>query len=326
MSNIHMLAIRLNLFEGGAAAGGDGAGAGTATGTTGDIKAGSGPTRRGKSGEYSNVVFGKQPAAQPAAQDTSTPAAGEKKSEVQTTSNTLDEKRKAYRAMVEGEFKDQYTEDTQRIVNRRFREAKQTEEALQKQQPLIDMLMQRYGIADGDVSKLQTAVENDNAYWQQAAEDAGMSVEAYKEFARTKRENEAFKKAQEESQNRENAERKLQGWIAEGEEVKAVYPDFDLNTEAANPRFVAMLQAGVPVMHAYKVMHMDEIMTDAMQTTAKRTEQAVVQNIRARGSRPAENGLSSQSAFTVKDDVSKLSKKDRAEIARRAARGEHITF
>lgn len=326
MSNIHMLGIRLNLFEGGAAAGGDGAGAGTASGTMGDIKASAGSTRRGKSGEYSNVVFGKQQAAQPAAQDTNTPVAGEKKAEVQTTSNTLDEKRKAYRAMVEGEFKDQYTEDTQRIVNRRFREAKQTEETLQKQQPLIDMLMQRYGIADGDVAKLQTAVENDNAYWQQAAEDAGMSVEAYMEFAKTKRENEAFKKAQAESQNRENAERRLQAWIAEGEEVKAVYPDFDLNAEAANPRFVAMLQAGVPVMHAYKVMHMDEIMTDAMQTTAKRTEQAVVQNIRARGSRPAENGLSSQSAFTVKDDVSKLSKKDRAEIARRAARGEHITF
>ena len=326
MNDFKLLNIRLDLFDGGAAAaaaGGDGAGASA----TGDAQASSGSTRRGKkSGEYSNVVFGKQDAQPAAADHDGAPAAGEKKAEVQTTSNTLEERRKQYRAMVEGEFKDLYTEDTQRIINRRFKEGKVAEDALQKQQPVIDMLMQRYKIADGDMAKLLTAVENDDAYWSEAADEAGMTVEAYKEFYRQKRELEAIRKQQTQSQQREAAEKQLQQWYAEGEEVKAAYPGFDLNTEAQNPRFMAMLKSGVPVMHAYKVMHMDEIMTDAMQTAAKRSEQAVVNNIRARGSRPAENGLSSQSAFTVKDDVSKLSKKDRAEIARRAARGEVIKF
>lgn len=324
MNELKMLNIRLDLFEGGAAAAaGDGAGASA----TGDTKASSGSTRRGnRTGEYSNVVFGKQDAQPAAAEPESAPAAGEKKAEVQTTSNTLEERRKQYRAMVEGEFKDLYTEDTQRIINRRFKDSKVTEDALQKQQPVIDMLMQRYKIADGDMAKLLSAVENDDAYWSEAAEEAGMTVEAYKQFTKQQRELEAIRKQQTQNQQREAAEKQLQQWYTEGEEVKAAYPGFDLNTEAQNPRFMAMLKSGVPVMQAYKVMHMDEIMTDALQTTAKRTEQAVVNNIRARGSRPAENGLSSQSAFTVKDDVSKLSKKDRAEIARRAASGEKITF
>ena len=325
MNDIVLLNIRLDLFDGGAAAaaGGDGAGASA----TGEAQASSGSTRRGKkSGEYSNVVFGKQDAQPAAADHASAPAAEEKKTEVQTTSNTLEERRKQYRSMIEGEFKDLYTEDTQRIINRRFKEGKVAEDALQKQQPVIDMLMQRYKIADGDMAKLLTAVENDDAYWSEAADEAGMTVEAYKEFSRQKRELDAIRKQQTQNQQREAAEKQLQQWYTEGEEVKAAYPDFDLNTEAQNPRFMAMLKSGVPVMHAYKVMHMDEIMTDAMQTAAKRSEQAVVNNIKARGSRPAENGLSSQSAFTVKDDVSKLSKRDRAEIARRAARGEKITF
>ena len=328
MNELKLLEIRLDLFEGGAAAaaaGGNGAASGASA--TGDTQASSGSTRRGnKSGEYSNVVFGKQDAQPAGADHTGAPAAGEKKAEAQTSSNTLDERRKAYRAMIEGEYKDLYTEDTQRIINRRFGEAKKTEATLQKQQPLIDTLMQRYKITDGDMDKLLSAVDNDTAYWSEAAEEAGMTVEAYKEFTKTKRENEAFRKVQEQSQQREAAERQMQQWFSEGDELKAVYPDFDLNAEAQNPRFVNMLKAGVPVKHAYGVMHMDELMTNAMQTAAKRSEQAVVNNIKARGSRPAENGLSSQSAFTVKDDVSKLSKKDRAEIARRAARGEKITF
>ena len=85
-----------------------------------------------------------------------------------------------------------------------------------------------------------------------------------------------------------------------------------------------MLKAGVPVKLAYEVRHMDEIKAGVAQNTAKQTEKQVVESIRAKGSRPSENGTSSQSGFTVKDDVSKWSKKDRAEIAKRVARGETI--
>ena len=58
----------------------------------------------------------------------------------------------------------------------------------------------------------------------------------------------------------------------------------------------------------------------------KSAAQQVTDNVRARGARPAENGVSSGSGFLVKSDVSKLTKKDRAEIARRAAHGEKIVF
>lgn len=87
-----------------------------------------------------------------------------------------------------------------------------------------------------------------------------------------------------------------------------------------------MLKSGVPMEHAYKTLHFNELMHDAMATAASNTEKSVVSNIRAKGSRPIENGTAAQSAFTIKDDVSKLSKKDRADIARRAARGEKIVF
>ena len=204
-----ILHVNLCLFDGGAAgAAAAGAGEGAGSGTQGDSQqTAPGATRRGNqttaaqrrgSGEYSNVKFGKQD--QPAAaggQQAAPPAAGEetKKQGVETTSDTLEDKRRAYRAMVDGEYKDQYTEDTQRIIDRRFRETKNLEAQLSQQKPILDMLMQRYKIGDGDLSKLSAAIENDDAYWSEAAEEAGMSVEQYKQFQKLQRENLALRQA-----------------------------------------------------------------------------------------------------------------------------------
>lgn len=324
-----ILHVNLCLFDGGAAgAAAAGAGEGTGSGTQGETQQTSpAATRRGSSGEYSNVKFGKQD--QPAAaggQQANPPDAGEesKKQGVETTSDTLEDKRKAFRALVDGEYKDQYTEDTQRIIDRRFRETKNLETQLSQQKPILDMLMQRYKIADGDLGKLTQAIENDNAYWSQAAEEAGMSVEQYKQFQKLQRENAQLLQAQRRSQNQQAAEKQLQKWYQEAEAMKADYPDFDLGRESQDPQFLSMLRSGVPVKLAYEVMHMDEIKSTVAQTTAQQTEKQVVEGIRAKGARPAENGTSSQSGFVVKDDPAKWTKKDRAEIVRRVQRGEQI--
>lgn len=333
----HLLDISLSLFDGGAA-GGDGAGAAAPasdSGAKGGSQALPGPTRRGKSsGDSQTVIYGKQETSAPAAAGDGGPAAGDqaqpsvagkgKEGDVTVTSDTLEDKRKAFQALVSGEYKDIYTEETQRIINRRFREVQNLEQQVSQHQPVIEMLMQRYNIGDGDISKLTAAIENDDAYWSEAAEDAGMSVEQYKQFQKLQRENATLLQAQRQQQSQQAAQRQLQKWYGEAEQVQSVYPDFDLNAEVKNPQFLSMLKAGVPVRHAYEVVHMEDIKAGVAQQTAHHTEKRVVDGIRAKGARPAENGTSSQSAFTVKDDPSKWSKRDREEVARRVARGETI--
>ena len=335
MNKYFLLGIRLNLFDGGAAAGGAGAGAaasgeGEGSGAQGEVKASPVSTRRGKSGEYRNVLFGKQGTAQAGAQaegqNEQSSDAGRKEGDVITTSDTREAKRKAYRELMNGEYKDIYTEDTQRIIDRRFHEVKGLEEQVGKYQPVIDLLMQRYQIGDGDMAKLSQAIENDDVYWSEAAEEAGMSVEQFKQFQKLQRENEALLRQQRQQENSQRAQQQLQQWYGEAEQLKGLYPSFDLNAEVKNPQFLSMLRAGVPVQHAYEVIHMEQIKAGVAAMQAKATEKQVVDGIRAKGARPQENGTTAQSAFTVKDDVSKLSRKDRAEIARRAARGEHIEF
>ena len=333
-----MLTINLSMFDGGAADAGSVGGAGATAAGDGSAKGDTkgtvpGSTRRGKSGEYSNVLFGRQDDGAAAsgtvvtnAQEPSHAAGGDNNQGVQSTSDTLEDRRKAFREMVNGEFKDVFTEETQRIINRRFSENRTLEAQVQAQQPVIDLLMQRYKIGDGDPKKLMDALENDSAYWSEAADEAGMTVEQYKLFQKLQRENDAFQRAQQSQRAREQQNQQAQQWFLEAQQVKEKFPNFDLKTELQDPHFVAMLKSGTPVEHAYKVLHFDELVNDAVQVTATPTEKRVTGNVRARGSRPAENGTTAQSAFTIKDDVSKLSKKDRAEVAKQAMRGVTIKF
>jgi len=73
-------------------------------------------------------------------------------------------------------------------------------------------------------------------------------------------------------------------------------------------------------------MHMDEIKETAARAAAQTAGEQMKANIQRRAARPPENGTSSQSAVIVKNDVHSLSREDRAEIARRAQRGEKIRF
>lgn len=308
------LPVSLHLFEG------EGGGEG---GTQGDAVAQTVPgnTRRGKSsGEYDNVLFGKQPE-----QVDGTPVAGEKQeAEVQTTSNTLEERRQSFKDLIKGEYKDLYDEEVQTILKRRLKDEKGLKEQVSQMQPIIDLLNQKYQVQGGDMAKLMEAIEGDDVYWADAAEEAGMTVEQYKKFQKLQRDNEQLIREQQMRQGQENANRQVQAWYQQAEALKGTYPSFDLAAESQNPQFLSMLKSGVPVQHAYEVIHMEEIKAAERQLAAKAAEKQVTANVRARGSRPAENGTNSQGAFTIKNDPSKWSKKDRAEVVRRAQRGEQI--
>jgi hypothetical protein len=359
---IKLFNIRLDLFDGGAAgAAGSGAGAGTGasgggntggnaptTGASNGSPSGTSPVsaRRSKSGAFDNVKFGKQPSAQDVAtnenavssvagKDVSTAEEGAKASDKPTDPEA---RRKAYRELVEGEFKDLYQEDTQNIVKQRFKENRDLRETSAKQKEVLDILAQRYGIEDGDPVKIQEAIDKDNGLWADMAADAGFDdVSKYRDYMKLQAETknlreaekarrEAEEKAQKAAHEQRYVQEQMSKWTKEGEALKAKYPNFDISADLQDKSFVGMLRLGVPMEVAYHAMHHSEIVSNAVSTAKAETEKNVVDNIRARGSRPLENGTQSQSSFTVRDDPHSLTKAERAEIARRAGRGEVIRF
>jgi hypothetical protein len=168
-------------------------------------------------------------------------------------------------------------------------------------------------------------MNDDDTYFEQEAMEKGISVEQLKEFRKMEKENAELRQMREEQQRKENANRIYAEWVKQSEATKQVYPGFDLEKEVINnPQFVDLLRNNIDVRTAYEVTHKDEIISGAMQFAAKKAEEKVKNSIIANGSRPNENGISSRGASQVKSDVSKLTKADREEIARRVARGEKI--
>lgn len=266
--------------------------------------------------------------------DNATESAAETQSGESNTSDadsqpTEEERAKAYQQFKK-EYKDLYTKDFQETFNRRFKDVKNLESQLGEFAPLMDMLRDRYNVSD--VKSAIKALENDNAYWEQAAYDAGMSVEQYKEVSKLKRENRAFQEQMEYVQSQQRAIQTRQAWEAEVESLKAQYPDLDVDAECADQRFqdllVSLTKAGFsnPVQIAYETCHADEVKAAIASHVAQQTEKKVTDNIKAKGSRPVENGASSSNAFSQKVDVSKLTDKEMDEYIRRAQRGEMISF
>ena len=342
MHNYKLLKVNLKLFDGaaaGAPAGGEGAAQGAESALPkAETNSRNGSSRRSKAGAFDNVVFGKQEDASAAETATSSVAesTGEgnaNKSGISTTSDSREAKRAAFKDLIEGEYKEQFTETFQQAFNRRFKESKGMEQSLADQKPIMDILAQRYNVTDGDMKKLLTAIEQDNVYWESAAEEAGLTVEQFKAMKKLERENaemaaERQRRAEEDRriQGQQMAQQKLNQWHAEAQKLKEIYPTFDFSTEAKNKEFLGMLKSGHTVQHAYEVMHLDEIKADAARAAAQTAGQQMAARIQTKAARPKENGTSSQSAVIVKNDVHSLSRAERAEIARRAARGESIKF
>lgn len=311
--------LMLQLF----AEGGDGSATGSEGATPGETTLSSVTGK--KQSEYANVKFGKQ-AETAESTEVAEQAEPTEGAEVTNQQNDPDALLKSFDDMVKGEYKDAFTKKTQEIINKRFKETKNLESQVAQQNEVLDMIYNKYNITDRDIAKLQDAINNDDTYWEEGADEAGMTIEQFKQFKKLEKENAQFKQARQAQEQQANVNAQLQKWNEEVAQVKAKFPSFNIEEEVKNEGFQRMLRSGVPMEHAYKVTHFDELMNDSMRTTAANTEKAVVENIRAKGNRPSENAAMQQSAFVVKNDVSKLTAKDRAEIARRVARGEKIEF
>ena len=239
---------------------------------------------------------------------------------------TAEERSNEFESLIKGEYKDIFDSRVQKIVQGRLKESKGAEDQLKNLQPVLDLLSSKYGVDATDAKALISAVESDNAYWEEEAANTGMSIEQVKELHRMRAENERFRRAEREAERQRGIQEIQTRWAQESEAAKQIYPGFDFATEAQNNDFTDLLKAGVDVKTAYEVIHKDEIIHSAMQYTAAEVKQKTVNSIQAQGRRPAENGVSSQGAAVTKKDVNSLTRKDREDLERRAMRGEKISF
>lgn len=198
--------------------------------------------------------------------------------------------------LVNGKFKEQFSKRTQVIIDKRFKQTKELEAFRDSAQPLIGALCERYGVEEGDMASLEQALFRDeNSEQPQPMQN--------------------------------NLHKKVGSWMKEGEELKKIVPDFDLRTELKGDKtFGRLLLSGVSLKTAYETVHRDEILGGAVAFTADKVRRQVVHGIEARGMRPVENGVHSESAIVTSVDVNSLTSQDILKILKQVENGANVTF
>ena len=316
MTKLLFQKLDLQLFADGGAGAAGGTGAEGATGVSATAAV---PQTKGvKSNPLADVKYGKQEDSAQVANVQENAAGAD-----HVPAPDLDAE---FEELIKGKYKSQYDKRTQDTIQKRLKGSKETVDKYNALTPTLELLAKKYGVDVNDAEALNKAIEDDDTYYEQEALEKGVTVEQLKEIRKMEKENAELKRQMQEQDAKEKGAKLYAQWMDQAEKAKQVYPSFDLNAEMANPKFRDLLRANIDVRTAYEVIHKDDIIPAAMQFTAKTVEQKLTNKIIAGGARPAENGISTQSAAQVKSDVSQLSKADLAEVARRVARGEKISF
>lgn len=241
-----------------------------------------------------------------------------------------DERKAAYDKF-KTDYKAEYDAEVQSIVKDRLKKSNartnELNNKLKSVTPILEHIAQKYNVDVNDTGALLEAFQNDDELYEQEAYDKGMTVAQVKEFHKIERENQALRDEQFERAK----QAQIAAWDNEAQNVKQMYPTFDIENELANDQFVKLLDSltGVvnnPVQTAYEVVHGQDLMQGAMQFTAQKTAEKITNSVKANKQRPNENGLSSTSASLTQNNIRAFSREQMEDLKRRAMAGEKITL
>ena len=227
-----------------------------------------------------------------------------------------------------GEFAQFYGEDVQSAIKDRFKNQADLKAAMDKLEPALQVLRERAGVETND--DLVNHIMDDDSLYEEAANEAGMTVEGYKQFMAYKAEHDEHVKAEAEYQRREAVNQHYQGLVRQAEEFKKVFPRFDLNEELKNKQFLRLTSpaVGLSIEDAYHAVHHRELGAQQMAYGMQRAQRQMAQTIMANGNRPREGGMGTQAAAPdVKINPRGMSRKERDAIRARIHGGaKGVTF
>lgn len=326
-----MQVYRLNLcfFDGGAG----GAGGAGAAGSAGEGSAGGMAAAAGDGAAADGMAEAGNSAAPVARQANTAPDAGKAGDAAQADTTMADERRAAYDKF-KGEYKDLYQADMQKQLASRFRQQRQLEAKMQRMDPALQAIANKYGVDPGDPEAVIRAIERTPSQDEREAGERGLTVEQYKEARRLQ--DDINRQRQQEQDARKAVARKqvIARWNEQAAQTRQLYPDFDLQAELNAPetgqRFYTLLTRGqLDPQNAFEIVHPERrnaLIYNAVGMVAQHTQRQTLDTIKAKGMRPRENGANGNAPAISKQDVTKLTREQREKLAARARRGEAIRF
>lgn len=238
----------------------------------------------------------------------------------------MPDKGEEFDKLIKGEFKEQFDKRIKENLRRRFKESSSLKAKASQSDEIINLLSAKYGISNQNLSQIAEAIKNDDSFLRSEAEKQGIEPDTLKKIKELEFENENMKRQIERGLMERKLNSTVNSWIKDSKELTKTYPDFDLSKEAENKGFLNLLRSGVDLKTAYYATHHEDIVKSMVKKASEEASVKITDSIRARGTRPNENGISNKSTAILKTDVSRLTPKERAEIAKRVMQGEEISF
>jgi|GEM_PF-985230 len=116
-------------------------------------------------------------------------------------------------------------------------------------------------------------------------------------------------------------------WVKSGEELREIYPGFDLKAELEkNADFRELLKAGVSVRRAYETANLEKILGSALRYAAVTAGKKTAQSFMNHSGRVQENSVLDRASSLSRKDVNSLTKNDILKILDEVSRGATIKF
>ena len=151
---------------------------------------------------------------------------GEASAEAQSDASSED-RTETFKNMIRGEYKDLYDAEVQKIVKSRLKDMSELQNRLNGQQEIIDRMNAKYGIKDNDLQALGDAIDHDEALWEAAADEAGMTTEQFIQFQNLERQNSQLLRAEQERVRQQETQAQVSAWMQEASAIQEQFPEFD---------------------------------------------------------------------------------------------------
>ena len=201
-----------------------------------------------------------------------------------------------------------------KTIGERLKKYKGLEEELGKQKALLDTVAIKYGANPEDDNFLDTLKEKidaDDSYYETYAMEHDISAEEARRVVTMERKAARFDAQREEAERQEQIRQNIIILRQNAEKTKAMFPDFDLDTEMQDERFRKLCAAtNGDTTAAFKACHHDEIVSDTVRRASRQIQNQTAQSVASNKARPIENGISSSAPSVVSQDFRNMNLQD----------------
>lgn len=233
--------------------------------------------------------------------------------EVPQTSNEVKATEKmSYADLIKSDdYKDEHKAYMDKTIGDRLKKYKGLEDSYGKAKATLDIVANKYGVNPDDENFLEILnqkIEADDSYYENYAMEHDISTEEARRIVTMERKVSQIEAQKQEQERKEQMQREFMVIVKNAEKTKAQFPNFDLNAEMQNEKFVRLCKANNgDTTSAYMACHWNEIIPAQVQMATRQVQEQTANAVASNKARPIENGMSSAAPSVVQNNFKNMS-------------------